>query len=398
MEDDYYSILGVDKNANQDDIKKSYRKLAVKWHPDKNKEPGATDMFKKIGEAYDILSDPEKRKVYDQFGKDGLNNRGMNFDPNDMFNIFENVFGKQSPFGMSGMFSQGMFPPGMFPPGMFQQGNMQQHQQNIEIVEQIKLKDIFTGKNIRKEFNRNSICTHCKGTGSDDGVERICKTCNGKKLVQQQTRMGPMISVSTIQCPSCKGSGSASGSHMCKKCNGSKLINDTHSIDINIPIGCADGEIYVIENVGNIDLSSKKRGTVIVKISVEQDEKFIRNAVINGKIRIDGADLLMQMNITLAESLCGFTKTIKHIDGRDITFSIKNIIKNGELYTINGEGLPSKTNGRKGNLHILFNIEYMQSLSFEKRKALWEILMDKPYKEQLFTPMQVNIVKFGEGQ
>lgn len=386
MEDDYYSVLGVDKNANQDDIKKSYRKLAVKWHPDKNNDPKATDMFKKISEAYDILSDPEKRKVYDQFGKDGLNNRGMNFTPED---IFRNVFGENSPFGMSGLFSNGMFPP-----GMFQHSNSQQ--QNIEIVEQIKLKDVFTGKNIRKDFNRNSICTTCKGTGSDDGIERTCKTCNGKKLIQQQTRIGPMISISTVQCPSCKGNGTASDSHMCKKCNGSKLINDTYSIDINIPIGCADGEIYVIENVGHFDLSTKKRGNIIVKISIEQDDKFIRNSVINGKIRLGGSELLMQINITLAESLCGFTKTINHIDGRDITFSIKNIIKNGDLYTINGEGMPSKTTGKKGNLHILFNIEYMQSLSLEKRKALWEILTEQPYIEQLITPMQTNIVKFGE--
>lgn len=397
MADDYYSILGVDRNANQDDIKKSYRKLALKWHPDKNKDPEAVDMFKKIGEAYDTLSDPEKRKVYDQFGKDGLNNHGMNFDPNDIFNIFKNAFGEQSPFGgMPGMFPPGMFPPGMFQPGMFQQGNPQQ--QSIEIIEQIKLKDVFTGKNIKREFNRNSICSGCKGTGSDDGVERTCKTCNGKKMVQQQTRMGPMISISTIQCPSCKGSGSASGSHVCKKCNGSRLINDTYTINIDIPIGCSDGEIFVIENIGNIDLSSKKRGNVIVKISIEQNEKFFRNAVINGKIKIGGTDLLTQINITLAESLCGFTKTIKHIDGRDITFSIKNIIKNGDLYTINGEGMPSKTNHQKGNLHILFDVEFMQSLSFEKRKALWEILTDKPYKEQLFTPMQVSIVKFGENQ
>jgi DnaJ-class molecular chaperone len=396
MTENYYTVLGIEKKCSQDDIKKSYRKLALKWHPDKNKSPEADEMFKKIGEAYDILSDPEKRQVYDQYGKEGLDNHGMHFDPGNIFDIFKQAFGDQSPFGIQGMFSQGM--SGMFPQGMqgmFQQGNSSQ-QRNIEFVEQIQLKDVFTGKKILREFKRDSMCAKCQGDGSDDGIERKCKSCGGRKYVQQQIRMGPMVSINTVPCPTCHGNGSDNGTHMCKKCSGAKLTNENYSIECVLPSGYIDGDIIVVENCGNFDLSSKKRGDVIIKIAVQQNENFLRNVSINGKIKIDGIDLLTQVNITLAESLCGFTKTIRHVDGRDITFSINDIVKNGTLYTIVGEGIPKKDSRNRGNLHVMFNVEYIDTLSPEKKRAIWEILTDKKYVEQPATSSKIDIVKFRE--
>ena len=385
MSDEYYSILGVDKKSNADDIKKAYRKMALKWHPDKNHSPDAPDMFKKIGEAYDVLSDPEKRDIYDKYGKEGLNDKGMHFEHGDVFDIFRRAFGENSPFGMFGI-------PGMFP-GMFNNQQQCQMERPIEILEKIHLKDVFFGKEITKSVNRNNMCISCNGTGSDDGVERTCKTCNGRKFVQQQTCMGPMITINTIQCPTCSGKGIDNKTHTCKKCNGNKIISEKYSFKINIPIGCPDNEIMLYEGTGNYEPSTKKRGNIIVKIEIEQHKKFIRNAVVNGKIRINGCDMLLPIDITLAESICGFTKTFRHIDDREITFSIYDIVKNGDMYTMKGEGIPSK-DGTKGNLHIVFNITYIDKLSPEKRKAIWEILTENPYDEKQFIHIKNNISKF----
>ena len=368
MSDDFYSILEIKKTATVDEIKKAYKKLALKWHPDKNKDANATEMFTKIGEAYNTLIDPEKRKIYDQFGKEGLNNHGMQFNPNDMFNIFKHAFGEQSPFGM---------------PNMFQQNN--QPIRHIEIQEKITLRDVYTGKKTHVNFSRDSNCPSCNGIGSDDGVDRVCKTCNGRKLVQQQTRMGMMISISTIPCPTCHGSGSDNGSHVCKKCSGNKIIKENYHVDVEIPIGCSDGEIISFDNIGNYDINSKKRSNVYIRIAIEQNDKFIRNAVIDGKIRIDGADLLTQITISFAESLCGFSRNIELIDGSSISFSVSDIIKHGDLYSIAGKGMPIKNTSHFGNLHIMFQVDYISSLSDDKKKLLWKLLTDNEYPSKGLT-------------
>ena len=133
-----------------------------------------------------------------------------------------------------------------------------------------------------------------------------------------------------------------------------------------------------------------------IKIIVTPDDTFIRNALINGKIRIDGTNLLTQLDLTIAESLCGFTKTIKHINGKSLTFSIADIVKSGSMYVIKEEGLPKKDTINRGDLYVLFNVQYIDTLSFEKKKAIWEILTDKPFKDQLYSPIKVDIVKFDD--
>lgn len=385
MDENLYVILDVDKDASSDDIKKAYRKMAFKWHPDKNKEENASEMFKKISNAYNILSDPEKKKAYDQFGMAGLNNIGSNFNGEGMgfdpFNMFKSAFGgdTRGGFGFSDMFQHGE--------------NMRQNN-IIEIVEQIQIKDIFTGKKICKQFNRKSICNACKGTGSIDGVERKCKTCNGRKMVQQQTQHGHMISIHTIQCMTCNGTGNNNGINACKKCGGEQVINEMFKVDITIPIGCSDNEIFMFNDIGNIDKETKKRDKVIVKINIAQDEKFMRNVVINER-KIGDSDLLFQMPITFAESLCGCSKKIEHITGKILIFNVQNIIKNNDMYTIEKEGLPQK-NGGVGNLHIIFNVEYILNLTIEKKKILWNLLTEKIYNEQQFEQSNSKIVKFNE--
>ena len=354
MEEDYYKILGLNRSADQNDIKKAYRQLALKWHPDKNKDPHAIDMFKKIGEAYDVLSNPEKREIYDKYGKDGLENNGMHFDPTNIFDMFQNVF-----------------------------QNNRQDEDVITLIEQISLKEVFTGKNITKKIQRLSICPDCNGCGSNDGVDHLCKTCHGKKLIQQRTQMGFMISVSTIVCPTCRGTG-GDQTHMCLKCSGGKLVKELVEFQFNIPVGTSEKDTILIDDIGNINLTTHKRGKVIIKVAIEKHEKFLCNVAIDG-IKINKHDMLMTENITIAEALCGFSKTFKTIDERKVTYETSDVIKNNDIYVIKNEGLPIGTTGKKGNLIVVFNVEFPNHISFDKRKIIWETLTGDAFKEQLFS-------------
>lgn len=374
---EYYDILEINKNCDQNEIKKSYRKLALKWHPDKNKSPEAIEMFKKINEAYDILSDPEKRKIYDQFGKDGLNNKDMQFDPNNMFNMFNSMFGEHMNFNVSGF------------------GFQSQQRSNIELVEHITLNDIFTGKTVKKTFSRKSFCVDCNSTGSSDGKEHTCKICNGRRFVQQHTRMGSMLSISTVQCPTCNGRGYDNGTHNCPKCNGEKFINESFSFDLTIPFGFTENDAIIKKNIGHYDLSTKTRGDVIIKINVMRDQNFIRNAMVNGQYRIDGYDLLTRVHITLAESLCGFTHTIKHVDNRNIIFNMSDIVKNNDLYIIENEGLQTKEKDIRGKLYVIFIIDYVDKLTIEQKKIIWHSITGTELVELNEKQCNSRIIKSG---
>jgi len=364
-DEDYYKILEINKSASQDEIKRSYKKLAVKWHPDKNKSSEATSMFKKISEAYTTLSDPEKRNIYDKYGKDGLKNNGMQFDPGNIFEMFNGMFGRN-------MFNENMH--------VKFNNNEQQINTNIEITEQIHLKDVFTGKNINKQIDRTDVCNVCNGTGSDDGKDHVCQTCKGACIIKKQTINGPIISIQQMPCPTCHGKGMNLGEHACKKCSGNKVIIEHKNINIMMPAGCIENDHIIIENEGNIDPKTKKRGKIIININILQDEQFIRKAMINNQIKIDDHNLLMKMNISLEESICGFKKSIQHVDGHKVLFDISDIIKNNDIYIIKNEGLPFKEKTKHGDLFVIFIVDYPTNISNEKKEKIWKILNDQPYE------------------
>lgn len=390
MSDDYYSILGVTKTCSQDEIKKAYKKLALKWHPDKNKSSDAIDMFKKIGEAYATLSEPSKREIYDKYGREGLDQNGIHFDPNNIFDMFQHVFGGQHPF------------PGFFE-NMFQSEHINQSR-NIELMEKIQLIDVFNGKKIKRDIIRETICSGCNGMGSDNGLEYICTVCKGKKIVQQQHRMGNLITINTIACITCKGTGTNYGTHKCKLCNGSKMINESYQINYDLSPGYADGDIIIIPECGHANPSTKTRRDVVIKIVIEQDKRFHRNVTINGKFKIGDSNLLTQLDISLAESLCGFTKTFTHITGKQLTFKIDHIIHKGSLHIINGEGMPHKPqkiphneidNHKCGDLYIIFNVIYPESLHSDQKHEIWKSLTRQQLYEQNI-PVTVKINKVFE--
>jgi DnaJ-class molecular chaperone len=380
--DDYYSILGLVKPSDQNEIRKAYHKMALKFHPDKNRSPEAADIFKKINEAYDILSTPEKKDIYDQFGKEGLNRNNIHFEESDIFNIFANVFGGQNPFGGQQGFSfggqHGFSFGGQNP---FGGRGFPTSQNHVELVEEITLADVYTGKTVSRSIERNSVCHHCHGTGSDDGKVRVCKMCHGRKIVQQQHMMGPMITIQQIPCPCCQGQQGQQGpnaGHECPDCRGNRIYKEQYNLKFVVPVGQTETDVIVVHGEGHNSPENRSRSDIIIKIKIVPDNNFLRNVIINGR-KLSPCDLLTIIKINLAESLCGCDKKIQHINGHEIKLQISNVIKDGDIYIIDGAGLPTKHNSDKGLLYVVFKVTVDTSLSVDQKKILWEMLTKTPY-------------------
>jgi DnaJ-class molecular chaperone len=355
---DYYHILGVTKTADQSEIKKAYRGLALKWHPDKNKSTDASEKFKQINEAYDILSSPEKKEIYDKYGKEGLQRNGIRFDQSHIFDMFKNFFGQSFPFGMNEM-------------------DTSSHG-NLEVIEAIDLVDVYMGKQIDHTINRQSMCDTCHGTGSDDGTVRQCTVCHGTKMVRKITQMGPMCTVQMSPCHQCKGSGMNQQEHCCHQCHGQRTIQEPYRLKLEVPIGVQDGETFVISGEGHIDLMTHNRGDIIVVVKFKPHSQFIHNVTINGRVQLSPLDLLTRVHVSLAESLCGFTKSIPHVNGKEVLISTYEIVKDGDLYVIDDEGLPMRDQ-RKGKLYLIFVVDMPTTIASNKRETLWKTLTDQSY-------------------
>lgn len=355
---DYYKILEINRNADISEVKKAYHKLALKWHPDKNKSPEATEMFKNIGIAYNVLSDPEKKRKYDLYGKDDVENINTQFNVFDMFN---QVFGKN--------FFQA------------QPTRTQTTTYDTIINEKITLNEVINGKTINKKISRQSLCDQCDGMGCIGNEYTTCSTCFGNKIIVQEIKNNFFTLINRIQCPTCHGRGSIM-KNICSKCNGNKLVSETVMINLQIPIGSIDGDIITLKNAGDVNLNTSVRNDVLIKIIVEPHEVFLRNIVIhtNDKtVTIDKYNVLLKLKISLAESLCGFTK---HIDffGKDIKFSIDEITKNDDVFVIKNLGIP---NGKSfGDIYVMILIDYPQKLDEKVKKLIWNVLSDVPCIEK----------------
>lgn len=340
---DYYSILEISRDADPNEIKKAYHKLALKWHPDKNDSPEASEKFKQLSEAYEVLSDPEKREIYDRQGLDGLkNNHKM-----PSMNVFD-------------IFSQ-----------LFSNGNMRSD--NIYITEQITINDIFHGKKVSRCIDRLSKCSDCDGTGFEDKKIRKCTMCNGTKFVKQMINVGFFVTVNQVKCQKCSGSGLDKTEKVCKKCSGQQNVREIHKLEFAIPIGILEEDTIVIKQEGNVSIAG--RSDVIVKISLEKSNKFCIGCTPYGE-RLPSHDLFSMMSISLADSLCGFTKDILGADEEKLTIVKTEITKNQDIIILPDAGLPIRNSNKRGRLHIRFNVNYNIKLSEEKKKQLREILTE----------------------
>ena len=360
---DYYEVLGVDKKASADEIKKAYRKKAIQYHPDKN--PGdkeAEEKFKEAAEAYDVLSNPEKRARYDQFGHAGVSGAAGNGGPfggfsggmsmDDIFSMFGDIFGGHGGFG--GGFG-----------GFGGDGGAQQRRyrgSDLRVKVKLNLKEISTGVEKKFKLKKYVPCSHCHGTGAEgNGGTETCPTCNGSGTVirKQQTILGTMQTRST--CPTCGGEGKII-KNKCKECGGEGIVYGEEVVTVKIPAGVAEGMQLSMSGKGNAGKHNGIPGDLLILIEEEADKELIR----------DENDLIYNLLLSFPTAALGGTVEIPTIDGK-VKVKIESGTQPGKVLRLRGKGLPSVNGYGTGDLLVNICVYVPETLSKDEKKQLEEM-------------------------
>ena len=356
---DYYEVLGVDKSADKDTIKKAYRKLAIKYHPDRN--PGdkeAEDKFKEATEAYEVLSDDQKRPIYDQYGFAGLDGMGGGASGgySHAFHDFSDIFGNGS--GFEDIFSS-FFGGGS---GGFGSSSRSSRDDNngasLRYDLEIDFKDAVYGCKTDIHFKHHEVCPDCNGTGGAPGASRkTCSVCGGTGQVRRSSGFF------TIQqtCSSCNGKGSMIYPP-CSSCRGSGLQEKTKVMTITIPAGIDDGKRITIPRMGDAGRNGGASGDLIIITHVKQDKFFER----------DGNDLYCAVPISISQAALGTEVTIRSLDNRNITLAIPSGTTQGKLLRIKGEGVPYMNSSRRGDLYVKVIVQLPTKLSKQMAEVMRE--------------------------
>jgi molecular chaperone DnaJ len=352
---DYYKILGVDKSATADEIKKAYKKVAIKYHPDRN--PGdkeAEEKFKQAAEAYDVLRDPDKRARYDQFGAAGVNGTGgyggfggQGMDINDIFSHFSDIFGDMG-FGGFGGFSGG------------RRGAHPQHRGgDLRLKVKLSLQEIAAGVVKKFKVRKNVTCTECHGTGCETGHSaETCKTCNGSGyVVRSQRSFLGMVQTQEV-CPTCGGDGMVI-SHKCKKCHGEGVVPGEEIVEIEIPAGVAAGMVVNAQGKGHAARRGGIPGNIQVLIEEEPHPDFIR----------DDNDLIYNLLLTVPQAVLGGNVEIPTIEGK-AKIKIEPGTQPGTALRLRGKGLPAVQGYGYGRGDIVVNVSVYipQTLSKDEKQ------------------------------
>lgn len=348
---DYYEILGVSKNANDAELKKAYRQLALKFHPDKNpNNKEAEDKFKEAAEAYEVLSDTEKRKRYDQFGHDGLrggaggfSGGGMNMD--DIFSHFGDIFG--------GAFGGGGFG------GSQQRGRRVNRGTNLRVKVRLTLEEINTGIEKKIKVNKYISCSHCKGSGADGGSAfTTCSTCRGTGHVTRVTNtfLGQMQTSSS--CPNCSGEGQII-QNKCVHCAGNGIIKGEDIITIDIPAGVSDGIQLSVNGKGNSAARGGVPGDLIIQIEEAPHENLQR----------EGNNLLYDLYISFPDAALGTSVDIPTLEGK-ARIKIEPGTQAGRMLRLKGKGLPSLNSYGKGDLLVTLNVWTPRNLNKHEKEMM----------------------------
>lgn len=360
---DYYEVLGVQKNANADEIKKAYRKAAIQYHPDKN--PGdkqAEEKFKEAAEAYDVLSNPDKRARYDQFGHAGMSGAagggggfggfsgfsGGGFSMEDIFSQFGDIFGGH--FGGGGFRSSSSG------------GRRVNRGSDIRIKVRLTLAEIANGVTKKLKINKTVACDKCGGTGAKDADSySTCSTCNGTGHVTrvENTFFGRMQTQSV--CPTCGGTGKVITSP-CDKCKGEGTVRGSEVVEIKIPAGVGEGMMLTVTGKGNAARHGGVNGDLQVLIEEEPHPELMR----------DGNDLIHNLNITVTLALLGGTVEVPTVDGR-AKIKIAPGTHAGKVLRLGGKGLPDVNGYGRGDELVVVDITIPSKLNAEEKRLVEEL-------------------------
>ena len=350
---DYYEVLGVEKNASEDEIKKAYRKIAIKYHPDRN--PGdkeAEEKFKEAAEAYDVLHDPQKRQQYDQFGFDGplgggfggFGGASMNMD--DIFSMFGDIFGGHG-FGGFGGGSR----------------HPQQHRgSDLRLKVRLTLEEINQGVTKKFKVRKDIVCSHCHGTGAEDGSTREqCPTCHGSGVITHTTQSIFGMMQTQGVCPTCNGEGTII-KNKCYQCGGDGVTKGEEVVEIKIPAGVAEGMVVNVPGKGNAGRRNGMNGDIQVFIEEEKHDTFVR----------DGNDLIYNLLLDFPTAALGGEIEIPTIEGNKLRVKIENGTQPGKTLRLRGKGLPAVQGygSGKGDLVVNISVYVPKTLSRDEKEAV----------------------------
>lgn len=360
---DYYEIIGVDRKASVDDIKSAYRKLAMQYHPDKNKSPGAEEKFKEMSEAYAVLSDQTKRQQYDQFGHLGIDQR---YSQSDIFRgvNFEDIF---RDFGMGGpgfgndigSILSMVFGNGRREQKIRQNGPSRGSDLLYRLV--VNLEDAASGKAMTIDIPRTEICETCRGTGSKPGTSiKVCPVCNGngQASITQNTSFGKFVT--TSPCGTCHGGGKVIESP-CIVCHGLGSVQKMRKLEVKIPHGVDTGSKLRILGEGEFGRNGGPMGDLYIDINVNHHSVFSRQ----------GNDLIMETTVSFVQAALGAKIAIQTLEG-NVEMNIPSGTQNGHMFRLKGKGMPSLHSSEKGDQIVRIKVTIPTKLTDKQRELLRE--------------------------
>jgi molecular chaperone DnaJ len=339
---DYYEVLGVSKSTSPDEVKQQYRKLALKFHPDRNKSSEAPEHFKEISEAYGVLSDPEKKQVYDQYGHAGVGDRYTNEDifqgarGGGFESIFESIFGRGGGFGFE-----------------------QQHGSDILYETSVTLEDVLDGKKIEIDLQKQIQCANCHGSGCKPGTNKItCSTCNGQGQVRQSRNMGFASFVTATPCPTCRGQGSMIETP-CGDCKGQGKKKGTKKVTFQIPPGIDSGD-YTVSGEGN-ESPNGANGDLIVRVRVQPHHLFNR----------DGKDIFYDQDVSMIDATLGCDIVVPTLKGTE-KIKVTSGSQPNTIIKLKGKGVSHINSRGTGDQFVRIVINIPTKLSKDQKNLLNE--------------------------
>lgn len=358
---DYYKILGVDKKASADDIKKNYRKLSLKWHPDKwasksdKEKKTAEEKFKDIAEAYSVLSDENKRKQYDMFGTvDGASFSSGSFDPFD-------IFRKMGGFNDFDPFES------------FTQQKRVNRGGSIQFNVKLTLEELYNNAKHTIKYKRYKPCKECKGKGTKNGKTQTCPYCNGSGVITQMYQNGYMTSMQQTPCHHCHGEGTII-TDPCPKCGGTGLELVEETFSFNVPIGCCDNVYTVVEGAGHYPTRGE---------GINGDLKLVFNVLPHETYSIDDKDypfnLVTSVEVPVLDCITGCEREIKDLNGETIKLNIKPCTKHGDKIVLENKGLRYKPY-KRGSITVVVKQKIPSKINIDEEKIINELKKSDNFK------------------